>query len=579
MKVLGIYDWHNCGASLVEDGKIVAALEEERLSRNKIEFGFPHRSIEAILDITGTGWEDVDAVAVAGVRDPIPFARWRPHTFKFERKMGAYWSFQYTLWRVIYGMRNLGPFPGVERALNRSIVVRKVRELADIPKDRIFLVDHHLCHAASAYRTSGFDEALVFAIDGSGDGYSTTVFEARDGDLRFLAGAPESASLGKLYSNVTLGLGFKKISGEGKVMGLAAHGDPNVFYPVMDRVLRLRNVDTLDMVATEDLLGNTFAKKIRAEYAQEFSREDISAAVQRKLETVAETIVRHFVEKTGIRNLVFAGGVVSNVKMNQAMRELDGVENTFVFPNMTDGGLSSGAALEICYQEMLKQGERLLPYRVEEVFLGPGFTDEDARRAIERHGLVAEYVEDMDTRIADLVIEGNIVARVTGRMEFGPRALGNRSTLVLPSLPGIEDKLNERFRRDEFMPFAPSLPEERIGEYLVGGQKSPFMIETFDVKPGLADRFPAVVHVDGTLRPQTVSKEVLPGYWHIIDRIGGATGNYIVLNTSYNMHGEPIVCSPADAVNTFLNGCVDYLALGHYLLSYEAVAGQTQNAR
>jgi carbamoyltransferase len=573
MKVLGVYDWHNCGASLVEDGKIVAALEEERLSRNKIEFGFPYRSIEAVLDITGTQWEDLDAVAVAGVRDPIPFARWRPHTFKFERKMGRYWNFQYTLWRGIYGVRNLGPFPSVERLLNRSIVVRKVRELAHIPKDRIFLVDHHLCHAASAYRTSGFDEALVFAIDGSGDGYSTTVFEARNGDIRFLAGAPERASLGKLYSNVTLGLGFKKISGEGKVMGLAAHGDPNVFYPVMDRVLQLRNVDTLDMVATEDLLGNTFAKRIRAEYAQEFSREDISAAVQRKLESVAEAIVKHFVEKTGIRNLVFAGGVISNVKMNQVMRELDGVENIFVFPNMTDGGLSSGAALEICYQEMLKQGERLPPYRVEEVFFGPGFTDEDARLAVERHGLPAEYVEDMDTRIADLVIEGNIVARVTGRMEFGPRALGNRSTLVLPSLPGIEDKLNERFRRDEFMPFAPSLPEERIGEYLVGGQKSPFMIETFDVKPGLEKRFPAVVHVDRTLRPQTVNREVMPGYWHILDRIGEATGNYIVLNTSYNMHGEPIVCSPDDAVNTFLNGCVDYLALGNYLLNYELVQG------
>ena len=569
MRVLGLYDWHNCGASLVEDGKIVAALEEERLSRNKIEFGFPHRSVKAIFEMTGTSWEDLDAVAMAGVRDPIWFARWRPQRFKFERKMGRYWSLQYTLWRGIYALRNLGPVPAMERSLNRSLVLNKIRSLADIPAERIFLVDHHLCHAATAYRTSGFDEALVFAVDGSGDGYSTTVFEGRNGDLRFLAGAPEPASLGKLYSNVTLGLGFKKISDEGKVMGLAAHGDPDVFYPIIDRVVRLRNVDTLDMVATEDLLGNSFAKKIHREYADKYSREDISAAVQRKLEVMLEEIVTHFMEKTGIRNLVFAGGVVSNVKTNQAMRELDGVENTFVFPNMTDGGLSSGAALEIDYQQMLKRGERLLPYRLEEVFLGPGFSDEDARRAIERRGLPAERVDDIDSRIADLVIDGHIVARVTGRMEFGPRALGNRSTLVMPSLPGIEDKLNERFHRDEFMPFAPSLLEERVGEYLVGGQKSPFMIETFNVKPGLEDRFPAVVHVDGTLRPQTVGKAVTPGYWHLINRIGEATGNYIVLNTSYNMHGEPIVCSPDDAINTFLHGCVDYLAVGNYLLNYE----------
>lgn len=571
MKVLGIYDWHNCGATLVEDGRIVAAVEEERLSRNKIEFGFPLRSIQAVFDSAGIGWEDLDAVAVAGVRDPIWFARWRPHTFKFERKMGRKWNLQYTLWRGIYALRDFGPVPAAERAANRAIIVSKIREQAGIPPERIFLVDHHLCHAASAYRTSGFTDALIFAIDGSGDGYSTTVFQAQNGDLRLLAGASERASLGKLYSNVTLGLGFKKISDEGKVMGLAAHGDPDVFYPIIDHAFQVRDLDTLDMVATEDLLGNSFAKKIAREYAQEYSREDISAAVQRKLEEVVTSMVRRFVEKTGIRNVAFAGGVVSNVKMNQAVREMKEVENTFVYPNMTDGGLSSGAALEIGYQEMLKRGEKLMPYRLEEVFLGPGFTDEDARRAIERRGLPVEHVEDIDARVADLVIDGKIVARVTGRMEFGPRALGNRSTLVLPSLPGVEDSLNERFHRDEFMPFAPSLLEEHVDEYLVGGQKSPFMIETFDVRPDLARRFPAVVHVDGTLRPQTVGRDVTPDYWRIINRVGEATGNYIVLNTSYNMHGEPIVCSPDDAINTFLQGCVDYLALGNYLLNYEMV--------
>ncbi len=569
MRVLGIYDWHNCGAALVEDGRLIAALEEERLSRNKIEFGFPHRSIQSVFDIAGVSWENLDAVAVAGIRDPIWFARWRPHTFKFERKMGRKWSLQYTLWRGIYALRHFGPLPSAERAINRAIIVQKIRKQANIPTERIFLVDHHLCHAASAYRTSGFKDALVFAIDGSGDGYSTTVFEARNGDLQFLAGASERASLGKLYSNVTLGLGFKKISDEGKVMGLAAHGDPDVFYPIIDRTLQVRDLDTLDMIATEDLLGNSFAKRIAREYSHKYSREDISAAVQRKLEEVVTSIVRHFVKKTGIRNVAFAGGVVSNVKMNQAVREMPEVENTFVYPNMTDGGLSSGAALEVCYQEMLKRGEKLMPYRLEEVFLGPAFTDEDARRAIDRRGLAAEYVEDIDARVADLVISGKIVARVTGRMEFGPRALGNRSTLALPSLPDIEDHLNERFHRDEFMPFAPSLLEEYVDDYLVNGRKSPFMAETFSVRPAVAKRFPAVVHVDGTLRPQTVGQDVTPDYWRIIHRVGEATGNYIVLNTSYNMHGEPIVCSPDDAINTFLQGCVDYLALGHYLLRYE----------
>jgi carbamoyltransferase len=570
MKVLGLYDWHNAGASLVEDGRLIAAIEEERLSRNKIEFGFPYRSIAEVMRITGTEWGEIDAVAVAGLRDPIPFARWRPGTFKFQRKMGLYWSLQYALWQRIYSLRDIGPIPDLERFLNRRIMFSRLKALADVPPHKVFFVNHHLAHAASGYRTSGFERALIFALDGSGDGHSSTVFVGQDGELGFLAGASERASLGKLYSNVTLGLGFQKLSGEGKVMGLAAHGDPRVFYPVIDGVLRIRNADTLDLTVGEDLLGNTFAKKIRNEYRQDYSREDISAAVQHKLEKMVSTIVEHFVAKTGIHDVVLVGGVVSNVKMNQMVRELPCVERCFIFPNMTDGGLSSGAALEVCYQEGKKRGQLFPPYELKDVFLGPSYSEEEFKAAIDRNGLRAERIEDINGRIAELVAGGLIVARFTGRMEFGPRALGHRSTLALPSIPGIEDILNERFRRDEFMPFAPSILEEYAPQYLRGGCRSPFMVETFSVADGYAREFPAVVHVDNTLRPQTVSKETTPGYWEIIKKVGDLTGSYIVLNTSYNMHGEPIVCSPQDAINTFRQGCVDYLALGPYLISYQA---------
>ncbi len=577
MKILGLYDWHNCGASLVEDGKLIAAIEEERLSRNKIEFGFPYRSIKTVMGISGTTWEEIDAVAVAGVRDPIPFARWRPRTFQFRRKMGLYWSLQYALWRAIYALRDTGPLPAFERYLNRRLMLRKLKELANFPEDRVFLVDHHLAHAASGYRTSGFERALIFALDGSGDGYSSTAFKGEDGELTFLAGASERASLGKLYSNVTLGLGFKKISGEGKIMGLAAHGDPAVFYPVMDQVIRIRDVDRLDLEVTEDLVGNTFAKKIRKEFSKRYSREDISAAVQRKLEETVRAIVEYFVVKTGIHDVILVGGVASNVKMNQMVRELDCVERSFVFPNMTDGGLSSGAALEVCYQEGKKRGQVFPPYKLKDVFLGPDYSEEEIKETIDKNNLEAEWVQDINGRIAELVAGGKIVARFTGRMEFGPRALGHRSTLALPSLPGIEQELNRRFRRDEFMPFAPSILEEyAVREYLVKGGKSPFMVETFTVAGGYEKKFPAVVHVDRTFRPQTVDRETTPGYWEIIKRVGDLTGDYIVLNTSYNMHGEPIVCSPQDAINTFRQGCVDYLALGHYLLEYSGQrAGDT----
>jgi len=211
-----------------------------------------------------------------------------------------------------------------------------------------------------------------------------------------------------------------------------------------------------------------------------------------------------------------------------------------------------------------------MPYRIEDVFWGPGFTNDEAKSAIDKEGIEAVFVEDIDDTIAELVASGSIVGRVTERMEYGPRALGNRSILALPTDCNIEDILNQRLHRDEFMPFGPSVLEEyAVNEYFVNGKKSPFMVETFTINDKYLDAFPSVVHVDNTVRPQTVSHEHNPGYYEIIKKIGDITGTYAVLNTSYNMHGEPIVCSPQDALNTFKQGAVDYLALGNWLIRYE----------
>jgi len=566
MIVLGIYDWHNCGAALVIDGRVTAAIEEERITRNKIEFGFPVNSIREVLRLSEVRWPEIDAVAVAGVRDPFFLARRNIAKYKFERKMGRKWRYQYTLWRFIYNLRNIPPVPRLERFFNHKIIVGQVKKLWDIPEDRIFLIDHHLCHASAGYRTSGFDKALVFAVDGSGDGFSTTVFKGDGGELSFLAGASERASLGKLYSNVTLGLGFKKISDEGKIMGLAAYGNPDTFYGEIDKVIQITDIDTLRFKATEDLIGNSYAKKIK-KLAQNYRREDIAAAVQRKLETVMVDTVRHFVKKTGLSSVIFVGGVAMNVKMNQRIRELPEVEACFIFPNMTDGGVSCGAALQVSYELGKSRGEETKPYRIEDVFWGPGFTNEEAKQTLDEQEVEAEFIQDMEDRIGELVASGHIVARVKGRMEYGPRALGHRTILALTSHPDIEDILNQRLHRDDFMPFAPSILEDHaINDYLVDGTKSPFMVETFGVKEKYVDRFPAIVHADHTVRPQTVSREHNPGYYRIIKKIGDITGNYIVLNTSYNMHGEPIVCSPKDALNTFNQGPADYLALGNWLV-------------
>jgi carbamoyltransferase len=568
MKVLGLYDSHNCGAALVENGKIIAAIEEERLTRNKIEFGFPILSIKEVLRITRTNWEDLDGIAIVGRRDPTPFLRLNPSLFRFARKFSFKWNVQYSIWKYFYSIKNIKPIPDIEYFLNQKIIRRKILNIGKFPEKKIFFVDHHRCHAASAYRTSGIDKALIFAVDGSGDGYSTTVFLGDNGIMQFLGGSSERASLGKLYSNVTLGLGFSKVSGEGKVMGLAAYGDPEKFYDKVDDVVKIKNIDKLNFTSNVDLIGCKYAKQI-SKLCKQYQKKDIAAAVQKKLEEIMVKVVQHFVAKTGVSNVLLAGGVAMNVKMNQRIRELPEVDKFFVFPNMTDGGTPAGAALEVEYA-LSRQHEKYNQKRLKDVYFGPEYSNNQIEKELERNKIKAEFVKDIDKKIADLVIDGNIVGRFNGRMEYGPRALGNRTMISRCEDPKVEEVLNLRCNRDEFMPFAPSMQEEKaLNEYLLRGVPAPYMVETFDVAEGLGKRFPAIVHIDNTCRPQTVDKETNPGYREIIDRVGKETGNYAILNTSFNMHGEPIVCSPRDALNTFKQGPVDYLAMGNWLVSFD----------
>ncbi|MCX5713926.1 MAG: hypothetical protein NT033_03765 [Candidatus Omnitrophica bacterium] len=563
MIVLGIYDWHNCGASLVADGRIVSAIEEERLTRNRVEFGFPALSVNKIFEMTGISWGDLDAIGVCGERDPFFLARINPRVFRFERKICQKWRLQYILWRMIFSIREGNVFEKAERFLSKKVVGRQIEKMSSGASRKVVLISHHLCHASCGYRTSGFERALIFTIDGSGDGYSTAVFSGENGNIKFISGASERASLGKLYSNVTLGLGFDKLTGEGKVMGLAALGDPRPFYPVIDKVIWVDSYEPMFLKCGEDLIGNTFALKVRR-FLRDYSREDIAAATQAKFENILLGIVDYYVKKTGITSVVLVGGAAMNVSFNQKVRELDCVSKSYVFPSMTDAGVASGAALELHWRLSGNSGV----YELKDVFLGPGESEDQFKECIKKNCLSAEYREDIEQHIAYLVSQGFIVARVDGRMEYGPRALGNRSILALPNKEGLGDILNQRLKRDEFMPFAPSILEEYASQYLEGYRYSPFMTETFNLKKEFAGIFSAVTHKDNTVRPHIVRKQVCPGYWNIIKEIGDITGYYLVLNTSFNMHGEPIICSAQDAVNTFLKGSVDYLCLGKFLIKY-----------
>ncbi|MEM1179400.1 MAG: carbamoyltransferase C-terminal domain-containing protein [Acidobacteriota bacterium] len=568
MKVLGLFDWHNCGAALVDGLEVTAAVEEERLSRRKVDFGLPLHSMDAVLTAAGAAAEDLDAIAVCGIYDPTPVVRWRPERFAFERSVGAKWRLQYRLWTAYYALRGIPPFRVAERIANRRILDRQLGRWPSRPADVPFeLVDHHLCHARLGYHGSGFDHALIFVVDGSGDGYSTALYRGRGGELEFLAGASEKASLGKFYANASLGLGFQKLTGEGKVMGLAADGDPAPYRRRAKAVLHVEDPERLKLRHRKDLLGNGWALEVRRD-AERYRREDIAAAVQAHFEDVLAEIVGHHVERRGVGQVVLVGGAAMNVKANQRLRELPGVRELFVPPAMTDAGVAAGAALDVAWRRAKKPPPRR---RQKHSYLGPGYGDDQILAAIRSRGLEdrAERFPDVDAEVGRRVASGQIVARFTGRLEHGPRALGHRSILALASDPTVEERLNSRLGRDEFMPFAPAIQEEHAARYLDDYTYSPFMVETFDVKPEYRDRFPAVVHTDGTLRPQVVRRSVAPGFWRVIEAVGERTGDYLVLNTSFNLHGEPIVCSPEDALRSFGRGAADALALGPWLLEAE----------
>jgi len=385
MKVLGIYDWHNCGCALVDDMRIVAAVEEERLSRSKVGFGMPARAIDCVLHIGGASWDQIDAVAVCGVYDPTPLVRWRQRTFQFERKINTKWWIQYRLWKIYSLMRGLAPLRIAEKWMNQKIIYAQLKRLHSISPSKIFHVDHYVCHASAAYRTSGFDKAIILVMDGSGDGYSTTVFLADQGELTLIEGAKEAASLGKFYANATLGLGFRKLTGEGKVMGLAGYGDPRPYYPHVEKVLWLENCDGLALKASEDLIGNGWALKVRKD-AKRFRREDIAAAVQRRFEEIVVAVVGNFLRRCSADRVVLVGGAAMNVKMNQRVREMSGVRETFVFPAMTDSGVASGAALEVCHRLLRGEGRSVTAYRLKDVHLGPSYTNEEIKSALDRRG-------------------------------------------------------------------------------------------------------------------------------------------------------------------------------------------------
>lgn len=578
MKVLGVWTEYDGGAAAVEDGRLVAAINEERLIRLKLAAGFPRRAIAATLDEAGWTIDELDHVLVGGTEDlysgeASAFEGWfefRPEGFGrwLKRSAGSRLARLLNVFPWLEKMYYLVLGPSFRR--RRRIIRRILREDFDV-RCPIDFVDHHFSHAAAAYYTSGFEDALVATLDGGGDGKSSRIYAVRDGRFEEIASTAAFNSLGNYYAYVTHICGFQAHKHEGKITGLSAHGEP-VYFDLLNEFVqeedgRLRNVAG---VVFDDAI-----RTLERRLPEGWRREDLAASVQLLFERLTRRWLDHWASRVGLRNVALAGGVFANVRVNQVLHESPHVDRIFIHPGMGDGGLAVGAGLAACAPGVLDAPMRASASPITDVYLGPELADEEIRRELDDRELGFERLDDdgaLARRIAELLAEGYVVARADGRMEYGPRALGNRSILYQPADPAVNDWLNDNLKRTEFMPFAPSVlweERERCFENVAGAElAAQFMTITFQCTDWMKRHMPGVVHIDGTARPQLVRADVNPGYHAIVSAFHELTGLPGIVNTSFNMHEEPIVCTVEDCVRAFLAANIDYLAIGSCLVRH-----------
>jgi carbamoyltransferase len=575
--VLGLGTEEDGGAALVVDGRIMAAVNEERLCRMKMAMGFPHQSLREVLRLGAVSVPSLDAVLVGGTHEIfIPglaaFDGWFQYSPRgvggIFKRMAARFSGVGgaipALDRVYYAA--LAPSFANRRRQIRGILRREYNVQCPVR-----FVDHHLCHIAAAYYTSGFGDALVCSVDGGGDGKSSSVYAARQGRLECLHETRAFDSLGNYYAYVTHMLGFKAMRHEGKVTGLAAHGEPR-YVPVLREF-----IDEVDgtLVNRGGAVFGEAIRRLEKRLPAKWSKEDLAASIQRHFEDVTRRYVSHWARRTGLRDVALAGGVFANVRVNEEVWRLPETARVFIHPGMTDAGLAVGAALAASVPGILDRPMRAQREPLADVYLGPTIDDASIDDALVRHNLQPEDTgRPIADAIADLLVEGYVVARAAGRMEYGPRALGNRTILYQPSDRDVNDWLNHNLRRTEFMPFAPAvLHAERarcFGDMSGAEHAAEFMTMTFHCTPWMQTAMAGVVHLDGTARPQLVRADRNQAFHAILTAFQQRTGLPGVINTSFNMHEEPIVCSADDAVRAFLQGNLDYLALGGRLIRHPA---------
>jgi carbamoyltransferase len=561
LNILGIWDGHDSGAALLQDGRLRAAINEERLSRRKLEIQFPSRSIAACLAQADLRPEQVRLVA-ASTSDPAKtLGRWWPGSkerYYAVRRRRAYPGTSARLTRGLkYRITEWAPGP-TTRALSRYALKADLAKCG-LEHAELRLVDHHEAHAAGAAWASGFGSCAVVTIDGLGDGLSATISTFLNGRLHRVAASPARHSLGVFFEHVTSLLNMRELEDEGKVMALADYASP-IADP--DNPL-LPWVQVRDGVIETKWPGHALRPPL-ARVHWRYPNEQFAFLAQRVVEHTATALVRDAVRLTGLRRVALAGGVVSNVKMTRQVRLLPEVEAAFVFPHMGDGGLALGAAV----LGAAAAGDDVR-VDLDRLDVGPSYDAREMESSVRAAGLNAGRVDALPQMVADLLAEGRIVMWFQGAMEYGPRALGHRSVLARPDRLDIRDRLNLALkRRVWYQPFCPSMLESDAREMLADwdGGRNRSMTMAYRVADHYRCRMVGVMSVDGTCRPQVVPDDGPGVFADLLREARRRWGGGVVLNTSFNIHGEPLVCSPAEAVDVFLRSGADALAIGPFLV-------------
>ena len=558
--------YHDSAAAILEDGEVIAAVEEERFSREKFDDGFPKMAIDWCLNQVGITPEKLDTIAFYD--KPV---------LKFERLLDNYISVSP---RGLYSFVNVIPKWLHRRLWIKDEIKKKVKGFSG----KIIFPEHHMSHAAHAFYTSPFEESAILTVDGVGEWSTTSFGYGRNNSIKLSKGLQWPHSIGMFYSAFTYFLGFKVNEGEYKLMGLSAYGKPNYYDIILDNLIDVKDdgsirlnmkyfAFTYDKVMTNEKFSEIFGIPRRESNEKtEQIHYDIAASAQLVLEEVLLKMAEHVHKQTQMKNLCLGGGVALNGVANYRILKEGPFDKLHIPPSPGDAGSAIGCAQYLYHN--YKKNKRTIEEKSNmiknNIYVGPSFSNEQIKSFLEKNNIGYEFLDENEllTKTAKLISEKNIVGWYQGKMEWGPRALGNRSILADPREASMKDILNEKIKhRESFRPFAPSILEEHVSEYFDIDISSPYMLFVAPVKK--PDKIPAVTHVDGTGRLQTVSKQSNPLYYNLIHKFFEMTDIPVVINTSMNVMGEPIVNSPEDAFRMWARTEMDNLVLGNYLLSQE----------